>query len=338
MMEQKKEIMVSGKEMEFYRKCYERFGYEVEEIQENKHQLYHTMILHKKEQREVAEEDEQLRCMEEKLRIVEIIDQKKSRFFVFFLNLLLHVAIFCIQAVIFERLELSTAHPAVMLRVGVVILQVVLVFGLGIKLWEWFRWNHVQKAIKDEILAMEMETPSGKFRAEEKTETPYYVSVLFTRGVGLVSMLIYWGTGRQYTHASIGLGEQTECFYSFNFRGFRTEHPSHRKLKNGKKNSLCYQFRVTKEEYQQLEETIETYQREKQEFHYNMIGAVLCVLHIYLPVKKKTDYFCSEFVSEQLRKMDSFQLKKSARMYYPNNLAKTLCQQKNLYRVLVNEV
>lgn len=103
-----------------------------------------------------------------------------------------------------------------------------------------------------------------------ETEEPYYISVLFTSGLGKVSTLIYWLTGRQYTHASIGLGKQTECFYSFDFRGFRTEHPSHRKLRNGK--------------------------------------------------------------------MDSFQLKKSARMYHPNNLAKTLSQQKNLYLVLVNEV
>ena len=50
------------------------------------------------------------------------------------------------------------------------------------------------------------------------------------------------------------------------------------------------------------------------------------------------DYFCSEFVSEQLQQLNSFHLKKAARMYVPNNLAKVLSRQPNLYRVLIDEV
>ena len=333
MDEQRKEIIASKEQMAFYKKCYAAFGYEVENEHRNKHHLYHTLVLRSTENEMDEKRAESLRCMEQKLRIVEIIDQKKCNFLTLFFNLFIHVGIFCIQALLFSWLGLYTAHPAVMLRVGIVLMQIVLVFGLGIKLCEVIRWNRVQDGLKKEINTME----TKDFSVTE-TEEPCYISVLFTSGSGIVSKLIYWLTGRQYTHASLGLGQQTACFYSFDFRGFRTEHPSHRKLKNGKKNSLCYQFQVTKEEYQQLEKNIEIYQREKQELHYNVPGAILCVLRIYLPVKKKTDYFCSEFVSEQLRKMDSFQLKKSARMYHPNNLAKTLSQQKNLYRVLVNEV
>jgi predicted oxidoreductase len=44
--------------------------------------------------------------------------------------------------------------------------------------------------------------------------------------------------------------------------------------------------------------------------HYNLVGTVFCILRIYIPFKKKEDYFCSEFVSEQLKKMDSFKFKK----------------------------
>lgn len=333
MNKQRKEIIASKVQMAFYKKCYAAFGYEVENEYRNKHHRYHTLVLSRTGNEMDEKKAESLRCMEQKLRIVEIIDQKKCNFLTLFFNLFVHVGIFCIQALIFSWLGLYTAHPAVMLRVGIVLMQIVLVFGLGIKLCEVIRWNGVQDTLKKEISAME----TKDFSVTEMEE-PCCISVLFTSGSGTVSRLIYWLTGRQYTHASIGLGKQTECFYSFNFRGFRTEHPSHRKIKNRKKNSLCYQFKVTKEEYQQLEKNIETYQRETQELHYNILGAILCVLRIYLPIKKKTDYFCSEFVSEQLREMNSFQLKKSARMYHPNNLAKTLSQQKNLYRVLVNEV
>jgi hypothetical protein len=95
---------------------------------------------------------------------------------------------------------------------------------------------------------------------------------------------------------------------------------------------------VTESEYRQLETAIESYKSQKQRSHYNLVGTVFCILRIYIPFKRKEDYFCSEFVSEQLKKMDSFKLKKEARMYHPTNLAKVLCRQPNLYRVLVNEV
>ena len=95
---------------------------------------------------------------------------------------------------------------------------------------------------------------------------------------------------------------------------------------------------MTKEEYKQLEETIESCIEGKLDTHYNWMGTIFSILHIYFPLKQKHVYFCSEFVSEQLRKMDSFQLKKEAKMYLPSNLAKVLSQQKNLYKVLLNEV
>lgn len=78
--------------------------------------------------------------------------------------------------------------------------------------------------------------------------------------------------------------------------------------------------------------------REKEKFGYNFTGTIFCILHIYLPFKRRYDYFCSEFVSEQLQQLNSFHLKKAARMYVPNNLAKVLSRQPNLYRVLIDEV
>ncbi len=162
------------------------------------------------------------------------------------------------------------------------------------------------------------------------------ISVLFTRNHDPISELIYWVTGRQYTHASLGLGEQTEEFFSFDGRGFRCEHPGHRKAWHGQKDSLCYQFRVTEPEYELLKQNIESISAEN--VSYNTLGAVLCVLHIYKPSIGKKVYFCSEFVSEQLRALPSFRLNKAANMYLPTNLAKVLAMQKNLYRVYVNQI
>jgi len=326
----KKEVIVSKSEMEFYRKCYAEFGYEVEEEHKNPFHADYTMTLRHTGEELGEDRREELRRMEGKLRLVEIIAQKKSGFFGLFFNLLFQGALFCVQSLLFSDLHFQDAHPGAMIRAGVVVIQAILLFGVFIKIYEWVRWDAAQRAVKRDVLS-----PAA---VPEKKEKEYYISVLFTRGTGFTSSLLYWVTGRQYTHASIGLGTQTDCFYSFNFRGFRTEHPSHRRLPGGRKDSLCCQFTVTEEEYRNLEQVIERCLQEQEEFHYNTLGTVFCILRIYLPVKQKKVYFCSEFVSEQLRNMKSFHLKQAANMYFPNNLAKALCQQENLYRVMVNEV
>lgn len=330
---QEKEIIASKGQLAFYKRCYARFGYEAEVEYRNKNHLHYTLLLRRNHPLSAVQK-ERLRMMEEKLRIIEVIDQKKRRFFSLFFNLFFHAAAFCIQGLLLSWLGLYESHPAVMLRAGVVILQVILVTAFICKLWECFKWNTTQKRLKAEILSAETE----KLPEMPEEQTSYYISVLFTRGPGFSSDLLYWLTGRQYTHASVGLDKQTECFYSFNFRGFREEHPSHRRLQNGKKDSLCYQFRVSQEDYQKLQKTIQNYLEEKESYHYSYIGALLCILHIYLPWKQQKHYFCSEFVSEQIRQMESFKLKRAPGMYLPGNLAKALGQQKNLYRVLVNEV
>lgn len=329
---QTKEIIASKRQLTFYKEFYRQYGYEQIEERRNPHHFSYTLVLKRKKPL-LDMQNENLRRAEEKLRIIEIIDQKKRRFFTLFFNLFVHAAVFCLQAVLFVWLKLYQAHPTEMLRAGVVVLQLVLVAALVFKLWEILKWNATQNRLKKELLSGK----TGSTVSGEKKEE-YYVSALFTRGSGMTSTVIYWLTGRQYTHASIGLGEQTECFYSFDFRGFRTEHPVHRRLKNGRKESLCYQFLISKEEYEELKNVIDGYLREKEKYHYSFIGAVFCVLHIYLPVKQGRHYFCSEFVAEQLRKMKSMNLKKVPGMYLPGGLAKALASQKNLYRVFVNEI
>lgn len=267
--------------------------------------------------------------MEQKLRLIELTDRKRVGFLTLFINLAAHVALFCIQGAILYSLHMDDAHPRIMLQIGVILFLLFLAAGLGFKLKEWFGWN---KTIR-ELEAYLYDPP-----AEPKDDKPCVLSVLLTRNHGPVSNLIYWCTGRQFTHAALGLGEQTEVFYSFGFHGFREEHPGHRKIHSRHKESLCYQFRITEEEYQQVQRNIEVYQKQAAATRYNLLGAILSPLKIYRPLKPERTYFCSEFVSEQLRSLPSFHLKMRPNMYLPTYLAKALIQQDNLLNVKVNEV
>lgn len=322
-----KEVIASRSLVSFYTACYARCGWRLDA---QKRVGQHLVLTFAKDP--AAQKDPVLLQMtEEKLRIIELTNRKKCGFRSLFLNLLVHISLFCLQAVILYLMHITEAHPRSMLAAGVPILAAVLLLGLGVKLKELFRWNKTQRQLQQEI----MQLPDHPEPPAEQ-DSKKIISVLFTRNHDPVSELIYWITGRQYTHASLGLGSQTETFYSFTARGFKCEHPGHRKAWHGQKDSLCYQFTVTDAEYALLQQNIDELAHGGAA--YNTLGAVLCVLHIYKPFKNRKAYFCSEFVSEQLRALPSFELKKAANMYLPTNLAKVLAMQKNLHRVYVNEI
>ena len=55
------------------------------------------------------------------------------------------------------------------------------------------------------------------------------VTVLLTRYYSTFSNFVYWISGRGYTHVSIALNDENDCYYSFNFKGFRREYPGRKK-------------------------------------------------------------------------------------------------------------
>lgn len=328
---EREEVIVSKRQIPFYKDCYKIFGYEAETVKKADRNYTISFI---RSNKQCTDEDTLLfDKVKEKLRVIEIIDRKKCGFNSMFLNLFVHISLFCIQGAILFQLHLDLAHPKIMLQVGVLLFSAILLVGFILKFIELFRWNKVQKMLKQEIYQIK----KMPFKADTN-ENKKIISVLFTRGRGKISELIYWCSGRQYTHASLGLGDKNDCFYSFDYRGFRIEHPAHRKIRNNRKDSLCYQFKVTAEEYSQLETVIQKYLNEQKSFRYNIVGAIFSVFHIYMPIKSKKVYFCSEFVAEELRSLKSFRLKKAANMYLPTNLAKALIMQDNLYKVFVNKV
>ena len=321
-----KEILTTKRQISFYSDCYKKVGYElidVEKVDNNYIMRLEDTILSKTSKQQAI-----LHGMEKKLRVIEIADRQKHRYNFLHLNLSLQIVLFIIQAFIFYRLHYEQAHPQTMLQVGVILAMLFLLGTFVIKMKELFGWNRTIQEAKENLYE------PYKKAADNGT---YTISVLFTRSHSFpVSEIIYWCTGRAYTHASIGLGDQLEEFYSYTFKGFKTEHPAHRKIHGNHKNSLCYQFKVTEQEYRKIQANIHAFKEVSS--HYNLIGVIISSLHIYLPFKKKHDYFCSEFVAEQLRCIDSFHLKREAKMYLPTNLAKALIMQDNLYSVKVNEV
>lgn len=155
------------------------------------------------------------------------------------------------------------------------------------------------------------------------------ITVLLSRQYDTFSKLVYYVTGRGYTHASLSLDEDEECYYSFNIKGFRRERPSRWK-KQGEK--IAYRMLIPESEYDVIYDEVKRMEAHSESLSYSSIGVFFCLLHI--PFKMKNKYFCSQFVTEMLQKTSSIQLKKKSYLYVPNELPEILSEQKCLKEII----
>ena len=149
------------------------------------------------------------------------------------------------------------------------------------------------------------------------------ISILFTRYTDNLSKLVYWVSGRKYTHVSISLDNNNEYFYSFNKKRFRKEFPS--KHKTRAKEAVCYIIKVTEEAYEKLKKIIEDFIERKEQLKYNLFGLILCIFGI--PLFLETRFFCSSFVAFALEAAGILILTKNAAKYFPNALQKEIDSQ-----------
>jgi len=162
------------------------------------------------------------------------------------------------------------------------------------------------------------------------------IAILLTRHHSIFSNFIYVISGRGYTHASLSLDSDRDCFYSFTFKGFSIEHPKKRRSTNKKRKSVCYQLTVSESSYERLKTQITGILEKQDEYQYSSFGLFLCILHI--PHKFRKEYFCSQFVAEMLTQSSAIELKRHSSLYLPNQFVKELECHPHLSGTLYNTV
>ncbi len=130
-------------------------------------------------------------------------------------------------------------------------------------------------------------------------KTKRFIHILLTRHFDKPSSFIYYLTGKGYTHASIGLDEDKDTFYSFSTKGFRIEKPNNWRKKDGRIYGTVYRIKVTEIVYQKIKKFIYHVKANQKKYKYNLMGLILAMMHI--PSKIKNAFFCSQFVAEALR-------------------------------------
>ncbi len=147
------------------------------------------------------------------------------------------------------------------------------------------------------------------------------IYVLLTRYPGNDAKFLSWYTRFPYTHASVGLEEDMDTFYTFVSKGFLVESIT-RYEKPGRPSFPCalYEIKVSEKTYNRVKETVLSYKENKANLKYSTLGLVMCFLGI--PFKRKNHYFCTQFVAEVLHKCEAVKLKKKSTLYFANDISK----------------
>lgn len=148
----------------------------------------------------------------------------------------------------------------------------------------------------------------------------------FDNGAKTISLL----TRFFYTHASIGLEEDKNTFYSFSKKGFIEEKIT-KFVKPDREPYPCklFEMYVYESTYEEIKKMINGFVTAKGLYHYAKIGVVFGIFQI--PFFQKNHYFCSQFVAEVLEKTDAAELKKKSCLYLPRDIEK-LPHKKEIFR------
>lgn len=141
----------------------------------------------------------------------------------------------------------------------------------------------------------------------EKTEQQIYLVV--TQTGTILSRILKIITGAEYNHVSLSLDPKLRRMYSFGRRhpynpfwaGFVRESPRAGTFKRFyKTDAVVLSIGVDEDTYEELKELLEGMYQRRDEYHYNSVGLVLAAFG--LRFRPRNSYYCSEFVSELLKR------------------------------------
>lgn len=151
------------------------------------------------------------------------------------------------------------------------------------------------------------------------------IYILLTRTQSIVSRTVHLVTADQYTHAAIAFDEDMHALYSSARWDGETMFPCgpcRESLTRGfyaRKKTPCavYELQVEDDVYQRAKEEVANIIAQQSQYHFNIIGLFLCYFHI--PFRRKTYYFCSQFVAEILQRSGALELPKEPCLIRPSD-------------------
>lgn len=147
------------------------------------------------------------------------------------------------------------------------------------------------------------------------------IYILLTRFPDFWSKLIGIMTHSPYTHASIGLEEDLNTYYSFVWKGFIVEDIT-RYLKRFRKPFPCelHEFEVTAEQYDIIKRLVHEFAAKKQTYSFARWELIFGLFH--MPIVRQNRYYCSQFIADVLKESEVLQSKRNSARYFPKDFGK----------------
>lgn len=161
------------------------------------------------------------------------------------------------------------------------------------------------------------------------------IYILLTKSDTILSKIVYFITGDNYTHVSISFDEELKTLYSSSRKNGRTLFPAgpcREHLESGYYQRhtdipcAVYELKVSDETYERAREEVAAIMADADRYHFNILGLVLCQFNI--PYHRKYYFFCSQFVSEILHRSRAVCLPKDTSLMRPSDymrLPELLC-------------
>ena len=152
--------------------------------------------------------------------------------------------------------------------------------------------------------------------------------LVLTRSASVVSRLIHFATDADYTHISLAFDKDLNCLYSSGRKNGKTMFPAgpciesfrNEFYSDGRIPCKVYELPVSDEVYNLAKQEVEEILKNADEYHYNIIGLLLCRMQISL--NREHHFFCSQFVSEVLERSNAINLPKAASLMCPSDYMK----------------
>lgn len=150
------------------------------------------------------------------------------------------------------------------------------------------------------------------------------IYIMLTKSETILSKIVHLITKDEYTHVSIAFEDSMHVFYSSSRKNGRTLFPAgpcreHLFIGyfNRHPNIPCtvYELEVENDVYEKAKEEVDRIMNKDHEFHFNIIGLLLCRLNI--SYDRQYNFFCSQFVGEILHRSKAVRLPKKSSLMRP---------------------
>ena len=170
-----------------------------------------------------------------------------------------------------------------------------------------------------------------------------YIYLVFTKTGTWLSRLISIFSDMRYPHVSLSFDSDFTQMYSFGrinpdnpFSGGFVVENLYDGVFRKTANCQCMILRVTitKKQYLSLQKNINEFSTDKDKYRYNFLGLYFAALN--WPLRRENYYFCSQFISEVLKKSNVMEPDKSPELTRTDDLY-AIRNREVLYEGLINE-